>query len=411
MNTAFIGLDYIIDIMHPSGKIARSAAHAAERGVIANANRALALARERGWLSVLVKVGFDASYADQPKQSPLFGRAHEFGALALGSAGTEFHPELHAGLADLVIVKPRVSAFYATGLDAALRARKIERVVLAGVSSSWAVQSAARDAHDRDYQVVVLEEGDAAAAVHATHPGARRAGAGAAAAARLVDRRQSLAAGHCRDDVDLHRHGTLRTGAAGRGAARPGDPARFHGIAVGAGLPAAVRARLRGAGDGSHRADHEWRKMALGGQFYFYPGRVPGVREWRGRACRCVAGAWSGLPAVCGDGVAADAGLVGRAAGARARCVVGLLAATAAQYRSRRRQALEGGGADRGALRGLRCRAGPVAPPGQWTVGDLVGGQRGDWRCGQRAPQAARPRSGRLVWRAAGHTRWPVYSA
>ncbi|MBV6322430.1 cysteine hydrolase family protein [Duganella violaceipulchra] len=163
MNTAFIGLDYIVDIMHPSGKIARSAAHAAERGVIANANQALALARERGWLSILVKVGFDASYADQPKQSPLFGRVHEFGALALGSAGTEFHPELHAELADLVIVKPRVSAFYATGLDAALRARKIERVVLAGVSSSWAVQSAARDAHDRNYQVVVLEAACAAA--------------------------------------------------------------------------------------------------------------------------------------------------------------------------------------------------------------------------------------------------------
>lgn len=34
MRTAFIGLDYIIDIMHPEGKIARSATHALERDVI-----------------------------------------------------------------------------------------------------------------------------------------------------------------------------------------------------------------------------------------------------------------------------------------------------------------------------------------------------------------------------------------
>lgn len=163
MNTAFIGLDYIVDIMQVGGKIARSAAHASERNVIDVANRALAIARQSAWLSILVKVGFDKTYVDQPKQSPMFGRAHEFGALALGTDGTAFHPALKAELADLVLIKPRVSAFYGTGLDAALRARKVERVVIAGVSSSWAVQSTARDAHDRDYQVLVLEDGCAAA--------------------------------------------------------------------------------------------------------------------------------------------------------------------------------------------------------------------------------------------------------
>lgn len=163
MNTAFIGLDYIVDIMHPSGKIAGSAQHAAERDVIANANRALLLAKDQGWLSILVKVGFFQGYPDQPKQSAMFGRAQEFGALELGRPGTEFHPELAAGLADMVIVKPRISAFYGTSLDAALRARRIERVVIAGVSSSWAVQSTVRDAHDRDYQVLVLEPACAAA--------------------------------------------------------------------------------------------------------------------------------------------------------------------------------------------------------------------------------------------------------
>ncbi|WP_168788748.1 cysteine hydrolase family protein [Paraburkholderia aromaticivorans] len=166
MNTAFIGLDYIVDIMHPDGKIARSAAHAAQRDVISKANRALAIAEAKGWLRVLVKVGFDPHYLDQPKQSPMFGRADRFGALKLGEHGTEFHPELKVSGNHLVIVKPRISAFYATGLDAALRANRIERLVVAGVSSSWAVQATARDAHDRDYQVCITE--DACAAVDDT---------------------------------------------------------------------------------------------------------------------------------------------------------------------------------------------------------------------------------------------------
>ncbi|RCS25529.1 cysteine hydrolase [Phyllobacterium salinisoli] len=158
MDTALVCLDYIIDIMHPDGKIARTAEQAAKRDIIAKANRALAIAGDKGWLRILVKVGFAPGYTDQPKHSPLFGRVDELGALALGSHGTEFHPDLDAASADLVIVKPRVDAFYGTNLDAALRARRIERLVVCGVNSVWAVESTVRSAHDRDYAVFILED-------------------------------------------------------------------------------------------------------------------------------------------------------------------------------------------------------------------------------------------------------------
>lgn len=163
MNTALIGLDYIVDIIHPSGRPARCAAHAAERDVVAKANKAFAIAQRHQWLRILIKVGFERGYVDLPKQSPVFGRAEEYGAFALDGPGTDFHPDLHADLANLIVVKPRVSPFYGTRLEAALRANRIERVVLAGVSTTWAVQGAARDAHDRDYEVWVLEEACAAA--------------------------------------------------------------------------------------------------------------------------------------------------------------------------------------------------------------------------------------------------------
>ena len=163
VRSSFIGLDYIVDITHPSGKLSGAAAQVAGRGVIAKANQALAIARERGWLTVLVRVGFSPGYPEQPKQSPLFGRVNEINALALGEAGTGFHPDLWVGLADLVTVKPRVSGFYGTNLDAALRANKIDRLIIAGVSSAWAVQATVRDAHDRDFQIYIAEDACAAA--------------------------------------------------------------------------------------------------------------------------------------------------------------------------------------------------------------------------------------------------------
>jgi nicotinamidase-related amidase len=158
MNTAFIGLDYIFDIVHPEGVLAKHGGYALDDAQIERVNEALAISREKGWLNILVKVALAPGYVNQPKDSPIFGGADKAGALEHGTKGVDFHPVVRADLADMVVIKPRVSAFYGTHLESALRARKVERVVLAGVSTTWAVQAAARDAHDRDYQVVVVED-------------------------------------------------------------------------------------------------------------------------------------------------------------------------------------------------------------------------------------------------------------
>ena len=74
---------------------------------------------------------------------------------------------------------------------ASLRAHKVKRLILAGVSTAWAVQATARDAHDRDYQVVNFAEN-----VHRINATARLLDAAAAKteamaaalAAKLFDR-------------------------------------------------------------------------------------------------------------------------------------------------------------------------------------------------------------------------------
>lgn len=167
MNRALLVIDFINDIAHPDGRIAASAAHVLEQDAITHANQALAHARAHGWLVVLIKVGFDGGYQLQPKGSPhVWSCSPVLGALSLTDPGTDFHPDLDVQPGDLVLAKPRVSPFYGTALEPALRANHIDHLYLCGVSTSWAIQAAARDGHDRDYAITILE--DACAAADAT---------------------------------------------------------------------------------------------------------------------------------------------------------------------------------------------------------------------------------------------------
>jgi len=157
---ALIVMDFINEIVHGDGKFKGKgyADFVSRNDTIANVNRAIASARELGMLVVFVKVGFSPDYSEQLKNSPLFGRAHEFQALKLGDWATEFHKGLNVEDGDQVVVKHRISPFYETNLDSCLENSGITQVFLCGVSTDLVVQSAARDAHDRGYSVTILKD-------------------------------------------------------------------------------------------------------------------------------------------------------------------------------------------------------------------------------------------------------------
>lgn len=69
---------------------------------------------------------------------------------------------------DLLVVKPFPSAFHATGLDALLRARGVDTLILAGCTTSVCVRATALDAMQHGYRTVVAREavGDFNAQVH-----------------------------------------------------------------------------------------------------------------------------------------------------------------------------------------------------------------------------------------------------
>lgn len=163
MNTAILVIDLINDIISPKGKIATCANQVAERQVIQKANIAMQFARDHQWLVIPIKVGFSEQYFEQPKNSPIFGKAQQLQALTLGQWGTEFQDDLNITANDYMLVKHRISPFYATSLDLILRNKGTTRLLICGVSSTWAVQSAAREGHDRDYEIIIIEDACAAA--------------------------------------------------------------------------------------------------------------------------------------------------------------------------------------------------------------------------------------------------------
>lgn len=157
--TIFLVMDMINDLVAEDGFNAGTyGVQVKERGVLANTAMAIASARAAGVPIGYVRVGFSPDYREAPASSPIFSGARKNAIFKLGTPGTEVHPALAPQDGDFDIVKHRVSPFYATALEAILRAQGIERIVLCGVSTNGVVHSGAREAHDRDYEVVILED-------------------------------------------------------------------------------------------------------------------------------------------------------------------------------------------------------------------------------------------------------------
>lgn len=157
--TLFLVMDMMNDLVAKDGFSAQTyGVQVQERAVLENTAGAIAAARAAGVLIGYVRVGFSDDYREAPEASPIFSGATKSGIFKLGTWGTDVHSALAPEPHDFDIVKHRVSPFYATALEAILRANKVERIVMCGVSTNGVVHSGAREAHDRDYQVVVLED-------------------------------------------------------------------------------------------------------------------------------------------------------------------------------------------------------------------------------------------------------------
>ncbi|WP_317890206.1 biuret amidohydrolase [Paenibacillus sabuli] len=78
--------------------------------------------------------------------------------LVRGEPGWQIVDRLTPAEGEIVLDKPGKGSFYATDLDLILRTRGIRKLVLTGITTDVGVQTTLREANDRGYECVVLED-------------------------------------------------------------------------------------------------------------------------------------------------------------------------------------------------------------------------------------------------------------
>jgi nicotinamidase-related amidase len=128
--------------------------------LIGRARTALAAARAAGATVGYVRVGFtDEDMEGMPEGAPMARvKAMPREAMHADSPGTQVDERVAPAAGDIVVRKTRVGAFGTTDLDEQLRARGVDTLLLAGISTSGVTISTLLDAHDRDYRLFVLAD-------------------------------------------------------------------------------------------------------------------------------------------------------------------------------------------------------------------------------------------------------------
>lgn len=162
---AILALHYQNEVLHPDGKIRVGVNDESVRErVIDGAGRLLALAREHQMPLIHVRIAFRPDYADCPRNTPIFRKTVELGAVKDGEWGAEFmvpfQPLPNAN--EFVVTHQRISAFAGTCLENILRMLDVQHLVVAGVATHSVVEHTVREATDKGYVVTIAADACAA---------------------------------------------------------------------------------------------------------------------------------------------------------------------------------------------------------------------------------------------------------
>jgi nicotinamidase-related amidase len=158
--TALLLLHWQNDLAIPSGKLSRDMPQRlAADHTIDHVQAVLKASREKGVLVVYVNASHRPGYPEvNPKPSSLSSGIAKAGGLMRGSWGAEVIDQLKPLAEDIIIYNYSSSAFTYTELDLILRNKGITDLILTGLVTNWVVESTARDATNRGYNVYTLSD-------------------------------------------------------------------------------------------------------------------------------------------------------------------------------------------------------------------------------------------------------------
>ena len=166
--TALVVIDMQRDFVEPGG-FGESLGNDVTRlhSAIAPIASLLAAWRARGWTVVHTREAHKPDLSDCPpakrergEPGLRIGDPGPMGRLLIaGEPGADIIPALSPKAGELVIDKPGKGMFWATGLHETLKARGVSHMVFTGVTTEVCVQTSMREANDRGYECLLVEDG------------------------------------------------------------------------------------------------------------------------------------------------------------------------------------------------------------------------------------------------------------
>jgi len=123
--------------------------------VVSNAVQLVNACREKGIQIIYVRVAFS-----QDRKNALRPEADEAAPSFSNLPGnwSDIVKELEVKENDVLITKRQWGAFYGTELDLELRRRGVNTIIIGGVATNFGVESTARDAYERGYNLIFVSD-------------------------------------------------------------------------------------------------------------------------------------------------------------------------------------------------------------------------------------------------------------